>query len=207
VNTHYRYVAVGGAAVLAAAVLAACGSGGTPASPAGSPAPQPAASATVAGGFNAADVAFTQGMVRLENQSAAMAALVAGHTTTPQLRQFAARLSDHLGDMRDMQDWMRGWHQPVPSPYSPGATPPAGMGPGMMDFRGWDEMGRHHGQAFNQAWVTAMISHHAAEIALCRTELRSGASRQARALARAMLTERQAELTQLRHWHQDWTRN
>ena len=42
----------------------------------------------------------------------------------------------------------------------------------------------------------------AAGMALCRTGLRSGASR--RPLARAMLTGRQAGLTQLRQWHQDW---
>lgn len=46
-----------------------------------------------------------------------------------------------------------------------------------------------------------MITNHSAQIALCRAELRSGASPQARALARAMLGQRQAELTQLQGWH------
>lgn len=46
-----------------------------------------------------------------------------------------------------------------------------------------------------------MIANHSAQIALCRAELRSGASPQARALARAMLAKRQAELTQLQRWH------
>jgi hypothetical protein len=36
---------------------------------------------------------------------------------------------------------------------------------------------------------------------LCRAELRSGASPQARALAQAMLGQRQAELAQLQRWH------
>jgi uncharacterized protein (DUF305 family) len=48
-----------------------------------------------------------------------------------------------------------------------------------------------------------MISSYNAEIALCRQELGSGASPQARDLARTMLAERQSELAQLRQWHQD----
>jgi len=46
-----------------------------------------------------------------------------------------------------------------------------------------------------------MIANHNAEITLCRAELRSGASPQARALARTMLAQRQAELAQLQRWH------
>jgi hypothetical protein len=46
-----------------------------------------------------------------------------------------------------------------------------------------------------------MIANHNAEIMLCRAELRSGASPQARALARTMLAQRQAELAQLQRWH------
>jgi uncharacterized protein (DUF305 family) len=46
-----------------------------------------------------------------------------------------------------------------------------------------------------------MIANHSAQIALCRAELRSGASPQARALARAMLAQRQAGLAQLQRRH------
>ena len=48
-----------------------------------------------------------------------------------------------------------------------------------------------------------MISSYRAEIALCLQELGSGASPQARALARTMLAARQSELAQLQQWHQD----
>jgi uncharacterized protein (DUF305 family) len=43
-----------------------------------------------------------------------------------------------------------------------------------------------------------MIGSYNAEVALCRQELDSGTSPQARALARSMLPERQSELAQLR---------
>ena len=195
---------------LTGGALAACSSGGTPAGPAPST-PQVTASAPVkttpAAAFNATDVAFTQGMLRLDSQSAAMAAMVAGHTTTPQLQQLASHLRDHGTDTARMREWLGDWHQNTPAPYTPGASLPAGTGPGMMDSHDWGDMTRERGRAFDADWTQAMIRHHDAEITLCRAELRSGVNPQARALARTALAERQAELTQLRHWHDTWARN
>jgi hypothetical protein len=71
-----------------------------------------------------------------------------------------------------MSGMMQRWLQALPSPYQPGT----GMGPGMMSGHDWAGM------------------HRSAELALCRDELRAGASPQARHLAQAMLTERQAQL-------------
>ena len=55
-----------------------------------------------------------------------------------------------------------------------------------MGTRDWGEMTHQHGRGFNGHWLVAMIANYAAEITLCRAELRSGASPQARALARTM---------------------
>jgi uncharacterized protein (DUF305 family) len=137
-------------------------------------------------------------MLPLENQSAAMAGLVAQRSTTPQVRQLGTHLSEHADDAADMRRWMRDWHQPAPPSYSPGANPYPRHGPGMMDSRDWDEMARHHGRAFDTDWIDAMIRHHTAEIALCRTELRSGTNLQATTLAETILSDRQAELARMR---------
>jgi len=77
-------LAAGGAAALAAAALAACGSASTqsPATPATSAAASPSAEAT----YNAADVAFTTGMIRLEYQTHAFGGLAAAHTSSTPLR-------------------------------------------------------------------------------------------------------------------------
>jgi uncharacterized protein (DUF305 family) len=193
---HYQLAA--GAAALAAVALAACGSAATPAAPASS---APKAAATAPAAFNATDVAFTTGMLELQGQAVAVAGLVAGHTATPQLQQFAASVRAHEGDARRMRGLMGGWRRPAPAPYSPGAGRPAGMtGPGMMDARDWAEMSHLHGQAFGDRWLSAMISSYGAEVTLCQQEQGSGASPQARALATAMLAERQSELAQLRDW-------
>ena len=78
---------------------------------------------------------------------------------------------------------------------------------GMMGSHDWDEMTHQYGHDFNDHWLDAMIANRTAEIALCRAELRSGASTQARALARTTLAQRRAELTQLRRWHHDQEHN
>jgi uncharacterized protein (DUF305 family) len=75
------------------------------------------------------------------------------------------------------------------------------MGPGMMDGHDWGQMAHQYGHEFNGHWLDTRIANHSAQIALCRAELRSGASPKARALARAMLAQRQAELAQLQRWH------
>jgi uncharacterized protein (DUF305 family) len=199
---HLRLAAVG-AAVIAAAAMTACGSS---AAPAGTTTSSPPAStspaSTPAASFSTADVAFATGMLRLEGQSRAMAALVAGHTTNAALRQFAGHLRGHDTGTRHMRDLMGEWRQPAP-----GATASGGMGPGMMGTRDWDEMTREHGRGFNGHWLDAMIANHAAEITLCRAELRSGTSPQGRALARTMLAQRLAELAQLQRWHHDHQHN
>jgi uncharacterized protein (DUF305 family) len=104
-----------GTAVIAAA-LAACGSSAGPAS---TVTYMPPAAGPAAAAFNTADVAFTTGMLRLGDQAEAMAGLVAGHTTSTQLRQFAAGLRGHDSAVEHMRQMMGQWHQPVPAPYPP----------------------------------------------------------------------------------------
>lgn len=202
ISRQYQ-AAAAGAAVIAAVALTACGIGASPGTSASSPnVPAPAAATLAA--FNTADVTFTTSMLGLEGQAAAMAGTAAGHTSAPELRQFAARMQAQTGDAQYMRELMGGWHQRMPAPYSPGASLPAGMmGTGMMNAAGWAGISHEHGQSFNRHWLDAMISSYGAETALCRQELGSGASPQARALARTMLAQRQSGLAQLQQWHQD----
>jgi uncharacterized protein (DUF305 family) len=188
-------LAAGGAAVLAAAAITACGSTstGSPATPATSAAASPSAAAA----YNAADVAFTTGIIQLEGQARALDGLVAAHTSSTQLRSYASQLGDDTTDSQHMSGMMQQWHQALPSPYQPGT----GMGPGMMNGHNWADMQHQYGHDFNDHWLDAMMANRSAELALCRAELRAGASPQARHLAQAMLTGRQAQLAQLHRWH------
>lgn len=195
-------VAGAGAALAAALALAACGSSAAPAtSRSATPPPAATAPATPA---SAADVAFTTGMLNLENQAAALAALVPAHTTTTQVRQFAAGLDGHAAEFSQMRTMMSQWGHTAPPPYAPGGVPPLGTGPGMMGAGDWTEMGHLYGGDFNDHFADAMIANRTAQIALCRAELSRGASPQAQGLARTMLSQRQAELAQLQAWHDQW---
>ena len=203
-SSRYYQAAAAGAALIAAVALAACGTGASPGTPASSaPAASAPAAATTAA-FNTADITFTTSTLGLEEQAAALAGTVTGHTATPELRRFAAGMRAQAGDTQHLRDLMGDWRQPVPAPYSPGASLPAAMmGTGMMNAAGWAEINHDHGQSFNSHWLDAMISSYNAEAALCQQELGSGASPQARALARTMLAQRQSGLAQLQQWQQD----
>ena len=202
-SRHYQ-AAAAGAAVIAALALAACGTSASPSAPGASTPSAAASAAATPTAFSTADITFTTRMLGLEGQATALAATVTGHTAAPEIQQFAARMRAQVGDAQRMRELMGDWQQPMPAPYSPGASLPAGMmGTGMMHAADWAEISHEHGQSFNGHWLDAMISSYNAEIALCRQELGSGASPQARALARTMLAERQSELPQLQQWHQD----
>jgi len=203
-SSRHRQAAAAAAALVAAITIAACGTSASPATPATSTATAPAPAASTPAAFNTADVTFTTSALGLEGQAASLAATVTAHTATPELRQFAARMHAEAGDVQDMRELMGGWHQPMPAPYSPGASLPAGMmGAGMMTAGDWAEISGHYGQSFNGAWLGAMIGGYNAEVALCQQELSSGLNSQARALARIMLAQRQSELAQLQQWQHD----
>ena len=201
-SSRYYRAAATGAALIAAVTLAACGTAASPGTPASST-PGASAAATTAA-FNTADITFTTSTLGLEEQAAALAGTVTGHTATPEIQQFAADMRAQAGDAQRLRDLMGDWRQPMPAPYSPGGSLPAGMmGTGMMNAADWAEISHEHGQSFNSGWLNAMISGYNAEVALCQQELGSGASPQARALARIMLPQRQSGLAQLQQWQHD----
>ena len=203
-SSRYYQAAAAGAALIAAVTLAACGKGASPGTPASSTPAASASAAATPAAFNTADITFTTSMLGLEEQAAALGGTVNGHTARPELQQFAAGMRAHAGDAQHLRDLMGDWRQPMPAPYSPGASLPAAMmGTGMMNAADWAEINHDHGQSFNSHWLDAMISSYNAEVALCQQELGSSGSPQARALARTILVQRQSGLAQLQQWQQD----
>jgi uncharacterized protein (DUF305 family) len=80
-----------------------------------------------------------------------------------------------------MSGMMQQWHQALPSPYQSGP----GMRPGMMSGHDRADMQHQYGYEFNDHWLDAVTANRSAELALCRAELRAGASPQAKHLAQA----------------------
>jgi uncharacterized protein (DUF305 family) len=200
-SSRYYQAAAVGAALIAAVTLAACGTGASPGTPASSAPGASAPAAATPAAFNTADITFATSTLGLEEQAAALAGTVTGHTATPELQQFAAGIQAQAGDAQRLRGLMGDWRQSVPGLYSPGADLPAGMmGASVMNAASWAEISHEDGQSFNSHWLDAMIGGYGAEVALCQRELGSGGSPQARALARAMLAQRQSELAQLQQW-------
>ncbi len=66
---------------------------------------------------------------------------------------------------------------------------------------------RHlHGAAFEQAFMGAMIPHHAAAVAMARLELTHGSHPQLKALARRIIVGQSREITQMTSWLHTWYR-
>src|SRR5260221_1702593 len=57
-----------------------------------------------------------------------------------------------------------------------------------------------HGAAFEQAFMGAMIPHHAAAVAMARLELTRGSNPQLKALARQIIASQSREITQMTSW-------
>lgn len=201
---HRLPLAVAGAALITAFALAACGSSPSPVGGSqtpSSPTPTEPGHTTSAGTFSAADVTFAAGTLRLHAQAQALAALAATHGASSQARQYAARMHGDDGEVAHLRSLMGQWHQTAPAPFTPGSVPPGWSGPGMMGSHDWRDMTHQYGHDFTDHWLDAMIANRTAQIVLCRTELASGTSQQARARAESILTTSQAELGRLHNLH------
>jgi uncharacterized protein (DUF305 family) len=63
---------------------------------------------------------------------------------------------------------------------------------------------RLHGAAFEQAFMGAMIPHHAAAVAMARLELTHGSHPQLKALARQIIASQNREIAQMTSWLHTW---
>lgn len=67
-------------------------------------------------------------------------------------------------------------------------------------------LSRLHGAAFEQAFMGAMIPHHAAAVAMARLELTRGSHPQLKSLARQIIAAQDREIAQMTGWLRTWYR-
>jgi uncharacterized protein (DUF305 family) len=185
--THVRPILL---AVVAAALLAACGRSG--ASPL--PADQPTAS-------NDADVGFLQAMIPHHQQAITMAKLVTDRTRRPELVTLAATITtSHGGEIGSMRAWLSRWRRP--------ATDDAGhdpsLLPGMLAEGQLAWLQTLTGTQFDLGFLTMMGTHHNGAVELAEVELRAGASTEVKALATKIIVARQHEIRQMHLWKHTW---
>jgi len=179
-------------AVVAAALLAACGRGG--ASPL--PADQPPA-------FNDADVGFLQSMIPHHQQAISMAKLATGRTRRPELGKLAATITTrHATEIGSMQAWLTRWQQPAAGASS---DDDPSLLPGMLAKGQLAWLQTLTGIQFDLGFLTMMGTHHSGAVELAEAELRSGASAEVKAFAGQMIAAQQREIRQMQQWKDTWT--
>ena len=186
----------------AALAIAGCSSSGSTAQ---STSTKTAASSTSA--HNAADVAFATDMVPHHTQAVEMADLAATRASNAGVKSLAATIKkDQQPEITEMNAWLKAWGQPMASSSMGGMSSTSGAmggmsmsgGTGMMSAADMASLGKASGAAFDRMWVTMMITHHQGALSMAKTELMSGSSPAAKALARSIVTSQTAQITQLR---------
>ena len=179
---------------IALALAAACGTSSSGSQLAGG---SPSAS-TRTQVHNAADVAFASDMIPHHAQAVEMADLALATATDAQVRSLATAIKGAQDpEIATMTGWLKEWGSPVPAT---GSAHMGGSGHGGMTMTGMmseDEMASlEHatGADFDRMWVEMMTRHHEGAVAMARTEVGSGQSGDAKALAQRIITGQSAEI-------------
>ncbi|MGQ0841931.1 DUF305 domain-containing protein [Actinokineospora sp.] len=194
-------IRAGIAAVAAAALLSACGSGdhATPGMQHGGSTGSTPAAAGQQGDHNDQDIAFAQDMIPHHSQALDMARLAPSRTTNPKVLDLAARIEKAQDpEINQMRDWLTRWGATAPA-QSPGMDHGSGHGsmPGMMTADEMDQLEAATGVEFDRRWLEMMIKHHEGAVEMANTELDKGQSSEAKTLARAIIDGQQAEITEM----------
>ena len=209
-----------GLAVLAAAVVVACGPSpaaapaavvatAAPVAPAPTAPPQP--TAVAAAQSPAFDQLFIDMMVPHHEGALSMARIAQERAERPEVRQLAADIwRSQDAEISRMRQWRREW-------FGSEATPPMNM---MPTLGGMASMAGHSGQTmdmaadverlrsasgpFDVAFVDAMIPHHQSAIEAGRLALQQATRPEIKDLALSIIEAQQREIGQMRTWRVSW---
>ena len=131
-----------------------------------------------------------------------MAEMAATHATSPKVRELADNIKQaQQPEIDQMMGWLQAWGAEVPSTNSNdmgdmghGA---GGSMPGMMSPEQINEMSQAGGAQFDRMFLNMMIEHHEGAIQMAQTELNDGENSEATQLAQTIITDQQAEITQM----------
>lgn len=190
--------ALGAAAV--AVVLSGCVNAAGPPPPDATPLPStvstPAADPGAAD-HNDADVTFLQEMIPHHTQAITMSRLATTRASSTQVQDLAARINQAQSpEIARMTELLTAWGVP-PRATSAGAGTPGMSMPGMITDQQMSQLAATSGQVFDRLFLHMMIGHHQGAITMARSELAHGQNPHARALAPAIITAQQAEITEM----------
>lgn len=117
--------------------------------------------------YTDADVKFMQGMIHHHNQALLMVAMIATHTSTPELLAMGRKIQlSQSGEMQSMKEWLTARKEAVPMIMADGSVM-MGMDhqdmapmPGMLTVEQMKALDAARGAKFDELFLTGMIQHH-----------------------------------------------
>lgn len=178
------------AAVATAVLISACG-GQDPAPPVTSE--SASASAVLTPGVNATDRAFANAMLAQRPQVEKMVALARTNSGDPAVVEAAEALAVSEKQLNEtvnalLVQWTDG---------EEGGQGPPPDGPILFDRGAVERLGSLQGREFDTLWLQAMLNHHQAVLTMAASEIKEGEDINAKTLAQAIITTRQAEQVQM----------
>ena len=152
--------------------------------------------------FNDADVTFAQEMIPHHEQAVEMAQLAQGRGSSGEVLELAENIEAAQGPEIDtLQRWLEAWGEEAPS----GAMDHGDMGhdsdgamSGMMDEDEMNDLMAASGINWDRMFLKMMIEHHEGAVQMAQVEVDEGENPDAVALAKTIISDQKAEITQMR---------
>jgi uncharacterized protein (DUF305 family) len=190
VPSRTRWIIIGSVAILATPVLSACSSTSDSASShAGT-----AMSTMATDGARAGDIGFAQMMVPHHEQAVEMADIAQSKTSaSTDIKNLAAGVKTAQDpEIQLMKGWLTLWGTSTNSTVS---GMDHGSTHGMMNDTDLATLRQAESAAFDRQWLTMMIQHHRGAVTAAQQVLTTSTNPDVKALANAIITSQQAEIT------------
>lgn len=163
---------------------------------------QSAATTAAEAAHNDADVTFAQSMIPHHQQAIDMADMAIERSKNKQLLDLAERIkAAQQPEIDTMSSWLDSWGEPIDAESGEdrdmgGTTMTESMG-GTMSDADMAQLDAASGAAFDRLWLDMMARHHQGAIDMAKTEQGAGQFPDAVALAGRIITDQQAEITEM----------
>ena len=154
--------------------------------------------------FNDADVTFAQQMIPHHEQAIEMAQMAQGRASSGEVLELAADIEAAQGPEIDtLQGWLEAWGEEGPYGEMDGmdhgdmGDNSGGAMPGMVDEGDMNDLMAASGTDWDRMFLEMMIEHHEGAVEMAQVEVDQGESPEAVAMARKIIRDQQAEITQM----------
>lgn len=151
--------------------------------------------------FNDADVTFAQQMIPHHEQAIEMAQMAQGRASSEEVLSLAEDIEAAQGPEIDtLQGWLETWGEEVPASgmeHGDMGHDSGGTMSGMMDEEQMSDLMAASGADWDQMFLEMMTEHHEGAIEMAEIEVEQGENPDAVALAEKIISDQQAEITEM----------